>query len=83
MLRLAIFRGGHGRHVTPGQRGLPVVIATACGAVLPVCWWMMEDIRDDRRSSVDALAGKERRVRLRDVALGDVDAYVRCGAIRS
>jgi RimJ/RimL family protein N-acetyltransferase len=30
-----------------------------------------------RRSGGDALAGKERRVRLRDVELGDVDAYVR------
>src|SRR6266536_2799835 len=38
---------------------------------------MMEDIRDGRRSGGDALPGKERRVRLRDVELGDADAYVR------
>jgi RimJ/RimL family protein N-acetyltransferase len=37
---------------------------------------MMEDIRDDRRSGGEPLADKERRVRLRDVELGDVDAYV-------
>jgi RimJ/RimL family protein N-acetyltransferase len=36
---------------------------------------MMEDIPDDRRSG--GLAGKERRMRLRNVELGDVDAYVR------
>jgi RimJ/RimL family protein N-acetyltransferase len=38
---------------------------------------MIEDIRDDRGSGWHALAGKERRVRLRDVEMGDVDAYVR------
>ena len=38
---------------------------------------MMEGIRDSGRSGGDALAGKERRMRLRDVELGDVDAYVR------
>ena len=38
---------------------------------------MMEDIRDDRLSGGAALAKKERGVRLRDVELGDVDAYVR------
>ncbi len=38
---------------------------------------MMEGIRDGRWSGGDSLAGKERRVRLRDIELGDVDAYVR------
>jgi RimJ/RimL family protein N-acetyltransferase len=37
----------------------------------------VEGIRDGRRSGGDALAGKEGRVRLRDVELGDVNAYVR------
>jgi RimJ/RimL family protein N-acetyltransferase len=37
---------------------------------------MMEGIRDDRRSGGEPLADKECRVRLRDVELGDVDAYV-------
>jgi RimJ/RimL family protein N-acetyltransferase len=38
---------------------------------------MMEDIRDDHRSGAEALAEEERRVRLRDVELGDVGVYVR------
>ena len=42
---------------------------------MSVYWWMMEDIPDDHRSG--GLAGKERRLRLRDVEVGDVDAYVR------
>jgi RimJ/RimL family protein N-acetyltransferase len=53
------------------------VTAVSCGVVLSGSSSMMEGIRDGRWSGGDALAGKERRVRLRDVELGDVDAYVR------
>jgi hypothetical protein len=59
-----------------GQEAGAVTAAT-CGVVLSVSSSMMEGIRDGRRSGGDALAGKERRVRLRDVEPGDVDAYVR------
>src|SRR6201982_4042581 len=51
--------------------------AVTCGVVLSVSSSMMEGIRDGRWSDGDVLAGKERRVRLRDVELGDVSAYVR------
>src|SRR5690242_4383795 len=38
---------------------------------------MMGRARDDDRSGAGALAGKEQQVRLRDVELGDISAYVR------
>ena len=59
-----------------GQK-VGAVTAVTCGVVLSVSSWRMEGIRDGRWSGGDVLAGKERRVRLRDVELGDVDAYVR------
>ncbi len=61
----------------PERAGYLARSRRASRVVLSVSWWMMEDIRAGRRSGGDALAGKERRVRLRDVGLGDVDAYVR------
>jgi hypothetical protein len=38
----------------------------------------MDGIRDGYRSGGDALAGKERRMQLRDVESGDVDAMCEC-----
>ena len=61
----------------PDRAGTGPRHAATCGVALSVSSSMMEGIRDVRRSGGDALAGKERRVRLRDVELGDVDAYVR------
>jgi RimJ/RimL family protein N-acetyltransferase len=46
----------------------------ASSTVLSVCPWMMGTARDNQRSRA---AGKEQQVRLRDVELGDVGAYVR------
>lgn len=60
----------------PALTGQEASVVT-CGEVLSVSSSRMEGIRDGRWSGGDALAGKERRVRLRDVELGDVDAYVR------
>jgi RimJ/RimL family protein N-acetyltransferase len=53
------------------------VTAVTCGVVVSGSSSMMEGIRDGRSSGGDARVGKERRVRLRDVELGDVHAYVR------
>src|SRR6266700_3522595 len=58
----------------PERAGYLARSRRASRVVLSVSWWMMEDIRAGRRSGGDALAGKERRVRLRDVGLRDVRA---------